>query len=513
MNKPLKKIIGFATSTLGSRALGYFRDILIFASFGTNAIGSAFIIAFTLPNLFRRISGEGALTTALLPILNQEKLKGGRRIWGLLDTLLKPLIFFLGSFSFLIVLIILAIYSCVEFEVKRYQYALILSAILFPYLFLVSLAAVLNTTLQSFNRFSFTGLSPIWLNLSMIVSIGGIGYYISQDPWTWVLCLSIGVLFGGVIQVLLPVLALNRIGWHQQPNPFNKSALSDFKNLFLPSLWGAGILQINSMLSRLLAFMIDDGAASILFIANRLVEFPLGVFGIAISTIFFQKMAENKAQGNTTGLVKDFMEGLLLILKISLPAMVGLAILAEPIIHLSFTWGAFKKADAIATGKILQVLCLSIPSYAISSFLTRYFHANKDIKTPVKIAWWSFLINLSFSLILFPFLGVMGLAIANVISANYQVIILSQKILKNPAFINVSIWKNIPILRISFVVLIMGLFVWFWIEGFSYLLGDLTKLTMFIQVFGGVMFGALIYFFLSHILGISIAKDQDSRLA
>lgn len=513
MDKPLQKIIGFAISTLGSRALGYFRDILIFASFGANALGSAFIIAFTLPNLFRRISGEGALTTALLPVLNQEKLKGERKIWGLLDTLLKPLTIFLGGFSLFIILILLVIYSCLDIEVERYHHALILSAILFPYLFLVSLAAILNTTLQTFNRFSFTGLSPIWLNLSMIVSIGGIGYYMSKDPWTWVLCLCFGVLFGGFIQVLLPVLALNKIGWHQHPNPRNPSALTDVKTLFIPSLWGAGILQINSMFSRLLAFMIDDAAVAVLFIANRLVEFPLGVFGVAISTIFFQKMAEKKVNGDTTGLVKDFIEGVLLILKISLPAMVGLAMLAEPLIHLTFTWGAFQKADAIATSRILQVLCLSIPSYAISSFLTRYFHANQDTKTPVLIAWWSFLINISISLILIPFFGVMGLAIANVVSAGYQALSLLQKILKTPAFLDFSVWKRVPLLRISLIVLIMALMVWLWNEAIFHLVEDLTKITLFVQVFGGVVLGSLIYFTLSHIMGISIVKNQDSRLA
>ena len=512
MSKPLQKIVGFSISTLGSRVLGLFRDSLIYTSFGASALGSAFIIAFTFPNLFRRISGEGALTTALLPVLNQEKEKGKRKVWELLDALLKPLVFILAIGSLLISIILLIIYFCFDGLETRYHYALILSAILFPYLFLVSLAAVFNTTLQCFNRFSLTGLSPIWLNLSMIIALGGIGYYISEDPWVWVLCLCMGVLFGGILQVILPVLALNKLGWHQYPNPKNPSALADVKSLFFPSLWGAGILQINSMLSRLLAFMIDDSSVAFLFLANRLVEFPLGVFGVAISTIFFQRMAEKKAQRDTIGLVGDFLEGILLILKISVPAMVGLAILAEPIIELVFTWGAFQKSDAIATAKILQILSLTIPSYAISSFMTRYFHANKDIKTPVVIAWWSFLINLSISLILIPFLGVLGLAVANVLSASYQAMRLLQKTVKTPAFLSFFIWQKLPLARIALAVFVMGLLVQLWVEATHCFSGDLTKGTLFVQVFGGVVLGGILYFIVGNFLGVSIVSKQKPHL-
>ncbi len=409
-----------ATATLGSRMLALLRDILIFALLGAGALNSAFLIAFTLPNLFRRLLGEGALTSAFVPVLTEASETDGRP-GGF--AFLNKVVTRLSVLLLLLVGVLVGLYALVAalpLDSERWQLGVRMGPVLAPYLAFVCLAAVLGAALNVLGRFSLAALSAVWLNLSMIVALGGIGYWVTDSPSALAGWLCGGVLVGGVIQVALPAIALIGHGWHPRIDRRGSDRLRELHRLFLPGLLGAGIVQINIAVSRLLAFAVDEQAVAQLYLANRLVELPMGLFAIAITTVAFPRLARFQAQGDQEGLRTAFGEGVRLILTLTVPAALGLLLLREPILRLLFEWGRFDASDVTATARLLAVFALTVPFYSLTAYLTRVFHAMKDTRFPVRTAAVAFFVNTLLSLVLMQTLGALGLALANLGSVLVQ---------------------------------------------------------------------------------------------
>jgi putative peptidoglycan lipid II flippase len=410
--------------TLASRILGLVRDVLLFAVLGNGVVTSAFLLAFTLPNLFRRLLGEGALSSSSIPVLSEVlHTRGKRAAFALLNKLLGWL------FILLVILQALVIFALSQMDrwenlPERWYTGADLSMILFPYMGFICLSALLCGMLNVLNRFGLAAANQIWLNLAMIASLlVGFGKDVAATE-QMALFLCAGVLIGGMLQFLVPAFGLKKEGWQLERShgidPYFKRVLV----LFAPGVLGAALFQINILVSRLLAFSLDNAATGLLYIASRLVELPLGIFGIAIATVLFPELSAYKALGDGAAFKSSFLRALRLTLTITLPATLGLVLLAEPILAVLFQWGYFASTDVALARPVVQAAAAGLPFFAVSALLTRAWYAIQNLRRPAQMAAVLVVANLVFGLIFMQFWGAVGLALSNVISSALHCVLL-----------------------------------------------------------------------------------------
>lgn len=423
----LKNIIVVSTSTILSRVLGLLRDALTVALLGVSAINSAFIFAFTIPNLFRRLLGEGALTSALIPVFSEEIEKKGKAagFQFVNQALSWALLIFVGITA-LGMAMSYSLYK-MEWLEGRYHLGMQYLTILFPYMLCVCLSALITAILNVLNRFGAASLSQVWLNCTMVGSLG-LAIFWHKDAMTTALYLCYGVIAGALAQILVPSFRLYKMGWRPRLNLNISASLKELVQLLLPGIAGASVFQINIVVSRFLAFSINDEGISILYIANRLIELPLGIFAIAISTVLFPEIARLVAQNKQHAIGKTYIKGLRLIFIIMIPAAVGLIVLSEPILRILFEWGHFTEENVLMTQPILMITAIGLPFYGMSNLSTKGLHGLKDMRTPYRVAIKSFLINAFLSIVLGHLLGINGIALANLIAATYQAFSLHWKL-------------------------------------------------------------------------------------
>lgn len=455
MQRNLRNIGIVSFFTAGSRVLGLLRDILMFALLGAGIWNSAFLVAFTVPNLFRRLLGEGALTSALVPVFSRVYSDEGRvPAFRFFNQVLLRLCLMLAVIVGLGMLL-LALLARLDWLPERAQIGAELSIILLPYMIFICLAAILSGGLQCLGRFAVAASTPVLLNLAMIAAMGAALLFDSAERGI-VYWLCAGVLVGGCLQMLLPGADFIRQGWRPQWVRASSPAISRLWQLFLPGLLGAAILQVNILVSRLLAFSLDEASVSLLYLSSRLMELPLGIFTIAVVTVYFPLMSRLAGEQDAAGFQRSFDEGLRLILAITIPAGVGLAVLSGPILQLLFEWGAFGASDVASTQPLLIIYALGLPLYSVATFASRGLHANQDMVTPVRIALICLVTNAGLSLFLMQFIGASGLALANVLSAALQSALLWRAVHRcRSADPDASVGSEI--LKIAMASLLMGL--------------------------------------------------------
>jgi putative peptidoglycan lipid II flippase len=303
-----------------------------------------------------------------------------------------------------------------------------LAVILFPYLALVCLAAVFSAALQVRGRFLEPALNPVWLNVSMLGLLAVGAWRAAGDPAGQMRWLCAGVLLGGVAQVLGPGLALWRLGAAPGLRLSWSAPVRQIALLMVPTLFSSAIYVVNASLSRLFALSVDDAAATVLNLSTRLMELPIGVFALAVATVYFPKIARHAAEGRAEELAADYRQGMRMILLVNVPAAVGLATLAEPITRVLFERGAFTAADTATMAPVLALSALALPALAFVSLALRVFHAHKDMATPVRAAALSFGVNVVASLALMRVLGVNGLALASTLAVLAQAVFLQSRL-------------------------------------------------------------------------------------
>lgn len=495
VSKSLQRIGIVSAATVFSRVLGLLREVVFFAVFGTSALTSAFLFAFTLPNLFRRLLGEGALMAALVPALTEEieqkKMAGGfallSKVFSWLFVVTTVLVVgFIGAF------LLIPLIPGLE---ARWYLSSGLAVYLFPYLIFVCLAAGLAAALNVLNRFAIPALSAVWLNLAMIGSLGLGGLFFAGSANDRMLFLCIGVLAGGLLQLIVPFVALIREGWRPRPDFKPSAGLREIYLLMLPGLAGTAIFQINVLVSRLLAMGVDEAGVAILYLANRLMEFPLGIFTVAVATVIFPLLSRHSVRKDSGSFAAVYRKGLRLILLIALPAAAGIFLLSRPILGLLFEWGAFDSGDTALTVPVLAIYALTLPFYSIATFSTRGFHSVKNTSTPVRIAGVSFLVNLAFSLVLMNLFGVIGLALANLASIVFQSLLLQWRFVVLQGEIRLS--ELLPdAAKMAIATGAMGVFLWSmegrlqeWAGGGK--LGDATALGLLIPAGMGLYFATI----------------------
>lgn len=493
MAAQLKHISSMALATVGSRVLGLLRDVFIFAILGVGPVNSAFVLAFTLPNLFRRLLGEGALTSALIPVLSAEVSRNGRASgFAVLNRVLSRLIIVLLGITAVGCAFLLLVQAIPGLEARWYLGST-LSLVLLPYLIFICLAAIISAQLNVLDRFFVPAMTPILLNLSMI---GGLGFSVwwaqEADPERRVWWLCGGVLVGGMLQLAVPWGALRREDWRARLDLSTTEDTREVTRLFLPGVVGAAIFQVNIIVSRMLAYTLNEDAAGILYLANRLVELPLGVFAISVTTVFFPLMARQAAAGDAVVFFRTYERGLRLIAAITLPAAIGLMVLAEPILRTLFEWGLFETADVVRTAWPLAIFSLGLPFYAWASFATRGLHSWREMVAPVKIGAVNAILNLVLSLLLMGPLGESGLALANVLAGILFNVLLERCLRRRAGQTAVSAGFGSALWRMFIAAAGMGIAVWLAAGAITLWLGP-GKLAAAVTVCCGLPLGAGCY--------------------
>lgn len=467
MSKKLKHIGVVSLLTVVSRVLGLVRDQLGAAIFGASVLNSAFLTAFRLPNLFRRLLGEGSLTAAFLPTL-QEELHGRGRpgAFALLNKVVSWLAVVTGSLVVLAMLLFSQSRRLTGQDEKWYLVA-DLTVILFPYLAFVCIAAALNATLNVFERFTEPALSPIWLNLSMIITLGGAGLHFASSPMGEMHWLCAGVLVGGFLQMTVPAVVLVRDGWRPRFDFALSRRVREIAALMTPGFFGTAIYQVNIYVAGVLAYAISDSAGTLLFYANRLMELPIGVFAIAVSTVVYPLIARHAVERKFTAMAEDYRKGIRLIFIINVPAAAGLALLSEPIIRVLFQRGAFTAGDTHGMAPLLAIFAVGMPFFSMVNLTVRAFYAVKDTKTPVRVAMVDFVVNLALSLSLMRWLGAAGLVLASTTAIIVQTVLLNRALTRKLPEMKFSpLWPSVG--KVLGATLAMGLLVgggWHWLQG------------------------------------------------
>ncbi len=475
VSKSLKNISVVASATMASRVLGLVRETLTAAVFGTTALASAFSTAFQLPNLFRRLLAEGGMTAAFVPTLSTEleqRRKEGAFVlvsqvtsWLLLTTL-AVVVVAMGVLSQ--EAWIRSVGSAFDAEpdtIERWLLAARLAVILFPYLIFVCLAAAFSAALQTLNRFLEPALSPIWLNLSMIGALLAAGFLYHGAPLVRMYWFCGGVLAGGFLQMAVPAWALTRQGWTPRLDLTWSEPVRAITRLMGPTVLGSSVYLVNMVVSRFIGLSLNDAAVSILNYATRLMELPIGVFAVAVSTVVFPLISRFAAQGDVERMGEAYRKGMRLILLVNIPAAVGLSVLAEPIIRMIFEHGAFTASDTRAMIPVLAVFAVGLPVFSFVNLILRAFYAFKDTRTPVRAAVLSFFVNVALSLALMSTLSTVGLALAGNVAILAQAWYLQVKLARrDPTFSLTRLGRDLA--KILAASVLMGLAVaagwWGW---------------------------------------------------
>ena len=476
MSKNLKNISVVAGATVISRVLGLVREMVIAGVFGLQSgLGSAFVSAFTLPNLFRRLLGEGALTAAFVPTMTHE-LENRQRTGAF--ALLSKVASWLALVTVVLVAVAMALLLCADHwaalaqraglaaaTADRLEVAAYVAVILFPYMAFVCLAAAFSAACQVLGRFAEPALSPVWLNLTILGSLA-LGAWWAWDAPGRMNLLCVGVLAGGFLQMAVPAGVLWREGWRPTFDFRADERVREITRLMAPTVIGSAIYLINVSLSRFIGLSLNDAAAQALNLANRVMELPIGIFTAAIATVVFPLIARHAARGDWTGLTTDYHKGLRLVLVLNVPAAVGLAVLSEPIVRLLFQRGAFGAEDTQLLTPVLAAYALGLPFLSYTSVALRGFYALKDTRTPVRAAGLSFVANIVLSLLLMRWYSTLGLAIASNLAVVAQAWYLQHHLARRHAGFSLG-GEGGNIAKIAGASALMGLAVWVGWRGLS----------------------------------------------
>ncbi|NBC36601.1 murein biosynthesis integral membrane protein MurJ [Novosphingobium sp. FSY-8] len=426
-----------ATGTIGgltllSRILGLARDSLFARMIGAGFASDAFLVAFRLPNMFRALFAEGAFASAFVPMFNKKVADPDGR--GLPD----GIAFAEAALSVLLPVLIVMTLALELFawpvtwalsgkfngvSPDQFAYAVSLSRLTIPYLMLISLVSLLGGILNSLHKFWVNAAAPIFLNLTLIAALL---LFHSPDPFVTARNQAAAVSVSGVLQLAWLAWAARQNGVSLRPRwPRLTPEVKTLMALILPAAAGAGAVQINLVISTALAAsLLDHGAVTYIYLADRLNQLPLGLIGIAMGTVLLPTISRQLGAGDEAGAMETQNRGMELALALTLPATVGLVFCGEPIAAALFGYGRFTATDTMLTAQALAAFSIGLPSYVLVKVLTPGFYARHDTKTPVKFATWSMVVNLVLNLILILPLRHMGPPLATALSSTVNVALL-----------------------------------------------------------------------------------------
>lgn len=460
----LKSTVVTGSMTLISRVLGFIREMVAAHYFGASAGYDAFVVASKIPNFFRRLFAEGAFSQAFVPILSEYRIKQPHdevqlfvnRVAGCLSLVLT-LVTILGILLAPLFILIFAPGFATTGEGNRYDLASEMLRITFPYLLFISLTAFAGGILNSYGRFAAPAFTPVFLNIAVIAAAIFLAPHLSEP----VTALAWGILLGGIIQLLfqwpflLRLKLLPRLEFNWQDKGVRRILL-----LMLPALLGVSVNQLNLMLSSIFASFLPDGSVSWLYYAERLMEFPLGGFAVALATVVLPRLAQHHSVSEHDNFAETLDWGLRWVMLIGLPAALGLALLAGPLLTTLFQSGKFTEHDVLMSQPCLVAYALGIMGFMGVKIFASAYYAKQDIKTPVKIAMLTVVANLVFSsAFILPF-AQMGLALATSLAALLNASLLAWILMKRKIMVLQPGWGAFA-LQLFLACLAMTLVIYF----------------------------------------------------
>ena len=415
----LRSISTVGAFTMASRILGFVRDALIAALVGAGPVADAFFVAFKLPNLFRRLFAEGAFNAAFVPLYAAELKEGGReRARAFADEAFAFLLWALLVFVALAELAmpwLMRVFAPGFLErPETFDLAVGFARITFPYLLFVSLVSLAGGILNAHSRFAAAAATPMLLNLCLIGAVLGLAPFTPTPGHA----LAWGVFGAGIVQCLFLFTALARAG---EKLRIARPALGAKVRLLLrrafPVAIGAGVYQINLAIDMIVASFLPAGSISYLFYADRIVQLPLGVVGVAVGTVLLPILSHQLRSGDASAAHASQNRAIEFALLLTLPAAFALALIAEPVVATLFGRGAFGQAEIRATAAALAIYAAGLPAYVLARALTPSFYAREDTATPVKISVACMVANLVLNVLLMGPLLHVGIALATAISA------------------------------------------------------------------------------------------------
>ena len=440
-----------------SRIAGFIRDILTAAILGAGPIADAFIVALKLPNLFRRITAEGAFSVAFVPLYSEKLEKSDLETANAFAS--NAFMVMLSGLSAFILLalwampwIIYAIAPGFTGDELRFDLAVELSRITFPYLVMISLTALLGGVLNALNKFAPFAFAPVLFNLCLITALLMAGHFETAGH-----AMAYGILAAGALQLAYLLLAARKQGVKIKiATPRIDIDIKKTLKLMGPGVIGAGVMHINLFADLIIGSFLPAGSISYLYYADRLNQLPLGVVGIAVGTALLPMLSRAMTKTDLTEANTLFNRALEMCLLLALPAAIALAITPTQIIGTLFERGAFNAADTATTATVLMAYALGLPAYiAIKVFSTAHW-SRQDTVTPVKIAIIATITNIILSLILIQFIGVAGIALGTGLTGWMQFAMHMRALRKHPAArFDTKFKQNLP--RIIASTIAMGI--------------------------------------------------------
>lgn len=427
-----KPAMVFSFFTIISRIFGFIRDILAAALFGAGALWDAFVIAFTIPNLLRRILGEGALGSAFVPVFSEYRHNSGEKEGWRIANIVVTLLFVMSVILTITVILTIGVVKGLVPLGERYLLVLTLCQYMFPYMIFVCMVGLFMGILSVFHHLATPAFAPALFNLIMIVVMVFLmrtGGLVGEFKLRMV---ALSVIAGGFCAWVIHLPILHAKGMRYRfildlKHPGVKRIFS----LMIPMIIGFGVLQINVIIDRFLALWLGPGAASKLYFGNRIMQLPLGIFGAALAVSGLSLMSKQFARNDMNAFRETLSYSFRLAVYIALPACVGLMILSEPIVKILFEHGKFTHDATIGSAQVLWFYSIGLCAYLGLKVVTQGFYAMQDAKTPMKVAVKMVGLNLLLNIILMIPLKEAGLALATAICAVLNVFILSGKLAKS----------------------------------------------------------------------------------
>ncbi|MEW6349016.1 MAG: murein biosynthesis integral membrane protein MurJ [Thermodesulfobacteriota bacterium] len=513
-------VVGFWTVL--SRVLGFVRDMVVALALGAGFGSDAFFVAFRIPNLLRRLFAEGALSAAFVPTFVETLQKDGKqdatRLASKVMTFSAVVLALVAAAGIFWSPLLVRLTAPGFFDLPdKFALTVHLNRVMFPYIFFISLVALMSGVLNSVGHFAAPAAAPVVLNISMIAAVTLAGSVFGTEP---VYALAWGVAIAGIVQVVMQIPVLSLSGMRIRPDfSWNDAGMKRIGGLFVPAAFGGAVYQINVLVGTILASMLPSGSVSWLWYADRLVELPLGVFAIALGTAVLPSMSRLAGNGDTQGIAGSVSFALRLIAFFIVPASVGLIVLREPIVAVLFQRGLFTAADTIRTAEALLWYTVGLWAFSGLKVVTQAFFALKDTTTPLRIAVIAVVVNLAAGVLLMGPMAHSGLALATSLSASANLLILffmlRQRLGQFPSGELVD-----SLLRVCGASALMAVAL-FWARPFGNWTLGFTSRNGFVllgAIIGGIaVFGIVAYLFrcreLNSVLGLVRRRTPGRRLA
>ncbi|MBU4321318.1 MAG: murein biosynthesis integral membrane protein MurJ [Nitrospinae bacterium] len=489
-----------SVATFISRVLGYVKDMILAVYFGATGLSDTFFVAFRIPNLLRELFAEGSMSSAFIPVLTEYQTKNGKdEAKRLARITFTFIMIFVGLICLIGIIfapsIVTAIAPGFLSMPEKFSLTVLLTRIMFPFLLFISLAALIMGALNSRRIFFIPALAPAMLNVSIIVTVISLASKMEQP----IIAVAIGVALGGFVQFAFQIPSFLKNGYSMRPEyDLRHPGLKKMSILMLPATMGMAVAQINIFISTILASYLAAGSITYLYYSMRLIQFPIGIFGVAMGMAVLPTLSEHAVKGDYDKLRDDFSFALRLLFFITIPAMAGLIALREPIVNILFQRGKFDYAATAGTADALLFYSLGIWAIVGVRIVTASFYSMQDTKTPIKVAVIAVITNIVLSLMLMKPLKHNGLALATALASTVNFILLFYFLRKKLERLGARrIIKSF--LKIAFASVAMGAAGWFLLHG------ELWKESGRSMEKAGYLSGVIIlcsaiYFFMSYLL-------------